>query len=44
MSLESQITALVSAANKLTTEVANKMKGIDQKVDKAESKFKTLSM
>ncbi|MCA8865602.1 MULTISPECIES: hypothetical protein [unclassified Halomonas] len=40
MSLESQITALVSAANKLTTEVANKMKGIDQKVDKAESKFK----
>jgi hypothetical protein len=35
MSLESQITALVSAANKLTSEVANKMKGIDQKVDKA---------
>lgn len=35
MSLESQITALVSAANKLTSEVAAKMKGIDQKVDKA---------
>lgn len=35
MSLESQITALVSAANKLTSEVANKMKGIDQKVDQA---------
>lgn len=35
MSLESQITALVSAANKLTSEVANKMKGIDQKVDAA---------
>lgn len=35
MSLESQISALVSAANKLTAEVANKMKGIDQKVDKA---------
>ncbi|MDQ7733749.1 hypothetical protein QT231_13635 [Halomonas sp. SpR1] len=35
MSLESQITALVSAANKLTSEVANKMKGIDNKVDKA---------
>lgn len=35
MSLESQITALVSAANKLTAEVANKMKGIDNKVDQA---------
>ncbi|MDQ7735519.1 hypothetical protein QT231_22700 [Halomonas sp. SpR1] len=35
MSLESQITALVSAANKLTSEVANKMKGIDRKVDEA---------
>ena len=35
MSLESQITALVSAANKLTSEVANKMKGIDRKVDQA---------
>lgn len=30
MSLESEITALVSAANKLTSEVANKMKGIDK--------------
>ncbi|QKS26575.1 hypothetical protein [Vreelandella titanicae] len=35
MSLESQITALVSAASKLTSEVANKMSGIDQKVDQA---------
>ncbi|MGP9665992.1 hypothetical protein ACT3TY_15390 [Halomonas sp. AOP22-C1-8] len=35
MSLESQITALVSAANKLTSEVANKMRGIDQKVSEA---------
>lgn len=35
MSLESQISALVSAANKLTSEVAAKMQGIDQKVDKA---------
>lgn len=35
MSLESQITALVSAANKLTSEVAAKMKGIDKKVDEA---------
>lgn len=33
MSLETQISALVSAANKLTSEVANKMKGIDTKVD-----------
>ncbi|WP_422156419.1 hypothetical protein KV699_07265 [Vreelandella titanicae] len=35
MSLESQITALVSAANNLTSEVAGKMAGIDQKVDQA---------
>ncbi|WP_447928385.1 hypothetical protein [Vreelandella sp. EE27] len=35
MSLESQVAALVSAANKLTSEVANKMRGIDEKVDKA---------
>lgn len=35
MSLETQITALVNAANNLTSEVANKMSGIDQKVDKA---------
>lgn len=32
MSLESQVTALVSAASKLTSEIAGKMKGIDQKV------------
>lgn len=35
MSLESQIAALVNAANNLTSEVANKMSGIDQKVDQA---------
>lgn len=35
MSLENQVTALVSAANKLTSEVANKMNGIDKKVDEA---------
>ncbi|WP_447529816.1 hypothetical protein [Vreelandella sp. TE19] len=35
MSLESQVAALVSAANKLTSEIAGKMKGIDQKVDQA---------
>ena len=34
MSLENQIANLVGAANKLTGEVANKMKGIDQKVEK----------
>ncbi|MBT2784807.1 MULTISPECIES: hypothetical protein [unclassified Halomonas] len=32
MSLESQITALVNAANNLTSEVANKVKGIDAAV------------
>lgn len=35
MSLESQITALVSAANSLTSQVAGKMTQIDQKVDQA---------
>ena len=35
MSLENQVAALVSAASKLTSEIAGKMKGIDQKVDKA---------
>lgn len=35
MSLESQVAALVSAASKLTSEIAGKMKGIDQKVDQA---------
>ncbi|WP_447894240.1 hypothetical protein [Vreelandella sp. GE22] len=35
MSLESQVAALVSAANKLTSEIAGKMKGIDKKVDEA---------
>ena len=35
MSLESQVASLVSAANKLTSEIAGKMKGIDQKVDAA---------
>ena len=35
MSLESQIAALVSAANSLTSQVAGKMNQIDQKVDQA---------
>ena len=35
MSLESQIAALVSAANSLTSQVAGKMSQIDQKVDQA---------
>ena len=35
MSLESQIAALVSAANSLTSQVAGKMSQIDQKVDEA---------
>lgn len=35
MSLESQIAALVSAANSLTSQVAGKMNQIDQKVDEA---------
>lgn len=35
MSLESQIAALVSAANSLTSQVAGKMAGIDQKVNAA---------
>lgn len=35
MSLESQIAALVSAANSLTSQVAGKMTGIDQKVNAA---------
>lgn len=35
MSLESQVAALVSAASKLTSEIAGKMKGIDQKVNEA---------
>ncbi|MCE7516642.1 hypothetical protein LZG37_00725 [Halomonas titanicae] len=39
MSLESQISALVSAANKLTSEVANKMKGVDNAVTAAQEKF-----
>ena len=39
MSLETQITALVSAANKLTSEVANKMKGIDSSLTAAQKKF-----
>lgn len=39
MSLETQITALVNAANKLTSEVANKMKGIDSTLTAAQKKF-----
>lgn len=35
MSLESQVAALVSAANSLTSQVAGKMSQIDQKVDQA---------
>lgn len=35
MSLESQVAALVSAASNLTSQVAGKMKEIDQKVDEA---------
>lgn len=39
MSLESQIAALVSAANKLTGEVAGKIKGIDSALTAAQRKF-----
>jgi hypothetical protein len=35
MSLESQVAALVSAASNLTSQVAGKMAGIDQKIDEA---------
>lgn len=39
MSLESQIAALVSAANSLTSQVAGKMSGIDQRMNDAERQF-----
>ncbi|MFI2817659.1 hypothetical protein [Vreelandella piezotolerans] len=39
MSLESQIAALVSAANSLTSQVAGKMAGIDQRMESAERQF-----
>lgn len=39
MSLENQIANLVGAANKLTGEVANKMKGIDSALTAAQKKF-----
>ncbi|WP_193092394.1 hypothetical protein [Halomonas colorata] len=39
MSLESQVSALVSAASKLTSEIAGKMKGIDNTLSAAQRKF-----
>lgn len=39
MSLESQVAALVSAASNLTSQVAGKMSGIDQRMESAERQF-----
>ena len=39
MSLESQVSSLVSAASKLTSEIAGKMKGIDNTLSAAQRKF-----